>query len=414
MPTSSDVGRVEARDLGKRYLLLEDRRRLLGLSRHAFRPKEHLWALRHVTFHLEPGESIGVIGPNGSGKSTLLRVLAGVTAPTEGSLQVRGRVASLITIGAGFHPELTGRENIFVGGSVLGMRRAEVERDFHDIVAFSGLGGAIDRPVKHYSAGMFMRLGFSVAIFARPDVLLIDEILAVGDAAFRARCYERVDEFRAQGVTFVFVSHSMPAVSKLCPRAMVLSRGEPVFDGEVTDAIARYHELVDTAEPEEDVSSFEVDDGVQRVTGGAMVRATELVGDDGAPGNVFRVGAPVTFRAHISFERLASDPVVAIGVLSAEGPVYTLLCGEPGRAEPGDELELEVDLALNLGPGSYTIVVQVSTKDQEAYLARGRSRPFYVEAREGQPGWGVADLGAQARLVRVTTPSIVSPLTDRG
>jgi ABC-type polysaccharide/polyol phosphate transport system ATPase subunit len=218
LPISSEAhaleaGAVRTRDLGKRYLSLEDEPRLLGLSRHPFRPSRYLWALRHLHLLLEPGESLGVIGANGSGKSTLLRVLAGVTAPSEGEVEAGGRVASLITVGAGFHSELTGRENIRVGGIVLGMTRREIGERFDDIVSFSGLAAALDRPVKHYSAGMFMRLGFSLAIFAAPDILLIDEVLAVGDAAFRERCYERVRALRVEGVTLILVSHSPPGRS---------------------------------------------------------------------------------------------------------------------------------------------------------------------------------------------------------
>ncbi|MFN2544484.1 MAG: polysaccharide ABC transporter ATP-binding protein [Actinomycetota bacterium] len=401
MPTSSETGRVVARDVGKRYVLLKDERRLLGLSRHAFRSKEYLWALRHVSLDLAPGESIGVIGPNGSGKSTLLRVVAGVTAPTEGSLEVGGRVASLITIGAGFHPELTGRENIVVGGIVLGLSKAEIDARFDEIVAFSGLATALDRPVKHYSSGMFMRLGFSVAIYARPDVLLIDEVLAVGDHAFRERCYERVRALQTEGVSLFLVSHSMPVVELLCPRAVVLSRGLVTFEGPVLEAVDHYHALLDATEPDRAETEFEVDARAERVGGGAAIDRVAVVGD-GGEATAFASGAHASIRCRVSFETDVHKPRVTVAAIFGGQAVYVLQCDDVGGSvTAGEALDLTIDLVLHLGPGSYRFVVTVREEGEDLLLARARSAPVYVRAADGDAlWWGSSDLRGSARAVR--------------
>jgi ABC-type polysaccharide/polyol phosphate transport system ATPase subunit len=385
-------------DVGKRFLLLRDQKRLLGLSRHSFRAREYLWALRHVHFDLEAGQALGVIGPNGSGKSTLLRVLAGVTAPTEGRVEVGGRVSSLITIGAGFRVELTGRENIHVGGAVLGMSRREIDAAVDDIIEFSGLAAAIDRPVKHYSTGMFMRLGFSVAILARPDVLLVDEVLAVGDRAFRARCDARLKEMLADGVTLVFVSHAMHVIEQLCPRSIVLSRGEAVFDGPTREAISHYHALIDTPEVQAGELEFEADAGVQRVVGGVAIEELRLEGERGGETD-FTSGAAAVLRFRLRFERDIEDPGVTCVVASGVTNLYVLrLPGREGTVRAGEVLEGSVRLHLNLGPGTYQAQVAVRGAGEDYLAARLRTTPFYVTAPPGSTGWGPAHLDGRGSL----------------
>src|SRR5207302_5234688 len=193
---------------------------------------------------VQSGECIGVIGRNGSGKSTLLQMVAGVTSPTEGTVRVRGRIAPLVSVGVGFHPELTGRENVYVNGTILGLTRAEIDRRFDSILDFSGIHAFIDTPVKFYSSGMFVRLGFAVAVEATPDVLLVDEVLAVGDVAFQLKCFRRMAEIREQGTTVVVVSHNLNAIRQLCDRALVLHDGTMRHDGDVDDGIGIYHSLL--------------------------------------------------------------------------------------------------------------------------------------------------------------------------
>ena len=199
-----------------------------------------LWALRDVSFEVEPGEVVGVIGRNGAGKSTLLKILSRVTEPTEGHAELYGRAGSLLEVGTGFHPELSGRENIFLNGAILGMKRAEITRRFDEIVAFSEVEKFIDTPVKHYSSGMHTRLAFAVAAHLEPEILIVDEVLAVGDAQFQKKCLGKMGDVAKEGRTVLFVSHNMAAVSNLCRRGLVLEHGRVVYAGTQTEAVARY------------------------------------------------------------------------------------------------------------------------------------------------------------------------------
>jgi len=201
---------------------------------------EEFWALKDVSFEVEPGKVIGLIGRNGAGKSTLLKVLSRITEPTEGRVELSGRVASLLEVGTGFHPELTGRENIFLNGAILGMKRAEILCKFDEIVGFAELEKFIDTPVKRYSSGMYVRLAFAVAAHLEPEILLVDEVLAVGDAAFQKKCLGKMGSASRQGRTIVFVSHNMTALRRLCTRAIWLDRGEVIKAGEVGEVIDRY------------------------------------------------------------------------------------------------------------------------------------------------------------------------------
>jgi lipopolysaccharide transport system ATP-binding protein len=203
-------------------------------------PREHIWALDDVSFQVREGEVLGIIGRNGAGKTTLLRLLSRITEPTKGHADVTGRVASLLEVGTGFHGELTGRENIFLNGAILGMRRSEIVRRFDEIVEFSGVEQFLDTPVKRYSSGMFVRLAFSVAAHLEPDILIVDEVLAVGDAEFQRRCLGRMESYGQSGRTVLFVSHSMPTIARLCPRLLLLDRGRLVEDGPTDHVIGRY------------------------------------------------------------------------------------------------------------------------------------------------------------------------------
>lgn len=201
---------------------------------------ETFWALQDINLEIKKGESFGIIGPNGSGKSTLLKLIAGVSKPTKGSITVNGRLAPLIELGAGFHPELTGRENVFLNGVILGLTRKQITAKFSEIVDFAELWEFIDQPIKHYSSGMYLRLAFAVAIHTDPEVLLIDEILAVGDAAFKAKCQAKMDEFHTQGKTIVIVTHSLGTVQTFCQRALYINKSRPSFLGPAAEAADYY------------------------------------------------------------------------------------------------------------------------------------------------------------------------------
>jgi len=215
-------------------------RRLREHELHHHREVEQIWALDDVSFEVAEGEVLGVIGRNGAGKSTLLKVLTRITNPTRGRAEIRGRVGSLLEVGTGFHAELTGRENVYLNGAILGMKRREITRKFDDIVAFSGIEKFIDTPVKRYSSGMYVRLAFSVAAHLEPEILLVDEVLAVGDAEFQRRCLGRMEEYGASGRTVLFVSHNMQAMSQLCDRVIQLDGGCVVRDGPSVEVVAQY------------------------------------------------------------------------------------------------------------------------------------------------------------------------------
>lgn len=244
---------IDVQALGKRYLrggqqaaYRTFREDLLDALKHPFRRStkhrqaETFWALRDISLQVDHGEIVGIIGRNGTGKSTLLKILARITSPTAGRAVLRGRIGSLLEVGTGFHPELTGRENIFLSGTILGMRRAEIQRSFDEIVAFSELESFLDTPVKHYSSGMYVRLGFAVAAHLRTEILLVDEVLAVGDMGFQKKCLGKMDSVAKQGRTVLFVSHNMAAVQRLCSSAILLESGVMTFKGPVDQTIRQY------------------------------------------------------------------------------------------------------------------------------------------------------------------------------
>jgi len=214
-------------------------KRLIG-RKNKLHPSQVLWALRDVSFAVEPGSALGLVGPNGSGKTTSLKLLSKITFPTSGKIDVNGRISALIELGAGFHPDLTGRENVYLNGTILGMKRQEIDERFDQIVEFSGLERFIDTPVKRYSSGMYVRLGFSVAAHVEPDVLLVDEVLAVGDAQFRQKCAQRIEELQKIGTTIVFVAHNLYLVRSVCDKAVFLLNGETQQMGDVDDVISSY------------------------------------------------------------------------------------------------------------------------------------------------------------------------------
>jgi len=230
--------------VSKKYKLRGTRGPRTGWHKPAFlEASPEMWALRDVSFQVRQGEALGIVGHNGSGKTTILKILSSITAPSAGEILVRGRLAALVEVSCGFHPELTGRENIYLHGAMLGMKRFEITRKLDSIIEFSGVASYIDVPVKRYSSGMYVRLGFSIAAHLDPDIILLDEVLAVGDAAFQARCLDRIAEVRKSGRTMVFISHDLAAVYRLCDRALLLDHGEVLMDGAPRQIIDQYQQL---------------------------------------------------------------------------------------------------------------------------------------------------------------------------
>jgi lipopolysaccharide transport system ATP-binding protein len=280
------------------------------------REHEEIWALRDISFDVRQGEVLGIVGRNGAGKSTLLKVLTRITAPTQGRAEIRGRVGSLLEVGTGFHPELTGRENIYLNGAILGMKRREIRQKLGEIVEFSGVETFLDTPVKRYSSGMYVRLAFSVAAHLEPEILFVDEVLSVGDAEFQARCLGRMEDLGATGRTVLFVSHNMQAVSQLCDRALLLQGGMVVQDGSSENVVARYLQSAAGA------GSERVWHDLERAPGDHLVRlrSVRIVDDDGLTVDYVDVRKPVGIE--LAFRVLGHGPPVIPKIkLSAGGHI---------------------------------------------------------------------------------------------
>jgi ABC-type polysaccharide/polyol phosphate transport system ATPase subunit len=359
--------------------------------------RSRLWALRDATVEVAPGECVGVVGRNGSGKSTLLRMLAGVTAPTEGSIAVRGRVAPLISVGVGFHAELTGRENVYVNGTVLGLSRQEITRRFDEIVEFAEIGEFLDTPVKFYSSGMFVRLGFAVAVTAEPDVLLVDEVLAVGDLAFQIKCFDRMMEIKEKGTTIVVVSHNLNAVRRMCSRCLVVHDGSIHYDGPINEALSTYHALLGG---DARLSPDGLDSRAGVFEPAAGFGSLELIGRDGCATAHVAGGEQVTFRATLTFDSQVSDPVVHFSVISESGVVvYAVPRHLVGATfEPGETATLEVSVRLVLTTGSFSASVSMVSEDLITGLAAPPDPLLFYVSNDESGASGIADLGAELRM----------------
>ena len=315
---------------------------------------EEFWALRDVSFSVQPGEAIGIIGPNGAGKSTTLKLLTKILRPTLGSCRVRGRVGALIEIAAGFHPDLTGRENLYLQGAILGMSRGEVARKLDAIVDFAGLRDFIDTPVKRYSSGMNARLGFAVAAHVDPDVLLIDEVLAVGDFAFQQKCYERLAEFRRSGAAIVLVSHNMQAIVSLCDRAILLRPGREPIIGPVGDVAAVY------ASPQSQAVDVRVEiESIRLTERGAFTAVKHAV----------RPGTHLTLDAKIRIQSSLRNCRVDFAIVRDDGLTVfhgsPMIDGDPPlNLEPGALLSFTTHFTANVLRGTYRIVLYLADMDK--------------------------------------------------
>jgi len=278
---------------------------------------EEIWALKDITFDVAQGEVLGVIGQNGAGKSTLLKVLTRITTPTSGRATIRGRVSSLLEVGTGFHPELTGRENVFLNGAILGMKRREIIRKLPDIVAFSGIDQFMDTPVKRYSSGMYVRLAFSVAAHLEPEIMLVDEVLAVGDAEFQRRCLGRMEEIGGTGRTVLFVSHNMQAVAQLCDRVILLERGGVVVDGPSTDVVAQYLQMGHGSTSEQEWPDVETAPGDDLV----KIRRVRIIDEDGTRTDAVDVRRPVGIEIGLTVLRQGEPIFPKIKLFDGKGEV---------------------------------------------------------------------------------------------
>jgi len=290
-------------------------------------PATDVWALRDVSLAVEPGEAVGLVGRNGSGKTTLLRIVSGIIKPTSGTAAVGGRVGSLLELGAGFHPDFTGRENVYLNGSIHGLGRAQVRELMDEIVAFAELEDAIDLPVRTYSSGMYMRLGFAVAAHIEADVLLLDEVFAVGDEGFQRKCFGKIFDFKRRGGTIVFVSHDAAAVERLCDRAVLLRDGEVVFDGPTGDAIAGYRRLLASEERPDELTAGLREWG----SGEARIVEASLAGADGDERRQFLSGEALSIRLRIETVRPIPPPRLTLELRDDNGIVLASLRKDTGE-----------------------------------------------------------------------------------
>ena len=373
------------------------------LRQAAARKDEDFWALRDVSFDVARGETLGIIGHNGAGKSTILKLLSRITAPTRGTITLDGRVAALIEVGSGFHPELSGRENVFLSGSLLGMRRREITAQLDDIVEFAGVGPFIDMPVKWYSSGMYVRLGFAVAAHLEADILLIDEVLGVGDAAFQVRSFERIEQLRRAGATLVFISHDLSAVERLCDRVLLMNRGRLAGSGPPTGMIAQYQSMV--SEPFAAATA----DASSLAGGGARVTNVTFHDPDGreVPGTT--TGGALVASVDIDVASQIDDAVVELFYYSRDG--RTLHCQQSTAVSDGlvtlrpglRRIEFVCD-AVGLQPGIYAIGASIRQRRGSAAIDWWYgTRMLYVEPGKSMRGyfyapheWRWADAAAEA------------------
>jgi ABC-2 type transport system ATP-binding protein len=338
-------GTIVAENVSRRFRVYPQRHVTLKeaiVRRRHLRPVE-VWALRDVSFRIDSGESVGFMGRNGSGKTTLLRLLAGVFRPTSGRLAVSGQVGSLLELGAGFHHDFTGRDNIYLSASIYGLRKQEVDRRFDEIVEFSELERFIDLPVRTYSAGMYMRLGFSIAVNVDPEVLLLDEVFAVGDEAFQRKCVDRILEFKRQGKTIAFVSHSGAALERMCDRALLLSQGMVEYDGETGEAIRRYQQLLAGEEdPAERAAGLQ-----EWGTGEAQVKDVRLENAAGEIREDFMPGDHVVLRLRVENREAIDPPRLAIELRDVTGALLSRAerdLGELGWDRNGKDADVRFDV----------------------------------------------------------------------
>ncbi len=373
-------------------------------------PDQRHWALRDVSFEVAPGESLGIVGSNGAGKTTILKLLSRVTWPTEGRIQIVGRVISLIELGAGFHPDLTGRENIFLHGNILGLRRQEIARCFDDIIAFAGIERFVDTPVKWYSSGMYARLGFSVAAFSNPDVLLVDEVLAVGDAAFQRRAIDRMHDFVREGKTVLFVSHDLGNVRGLCQRVLWLDRGQIRALGDTEAVVAQYLDDVNARAVAEqrarDRAELRGGSGEVRFTGWSLAEAE-------AGAAIIGPGGSVCVRAEYQAFQRVRRPRFRFSIVS---PQHGVVVGTAESPADLDEEWLETGTGvvecrfdyLPLRPGQYTIQLAIVGADLVGLYDQVTVGPsFVVSAGAGGNGLvgearaqGLVELESSIRLLQ--------------
>lgn len=382
---------VQVRDLSKRFVIRREKslkERLVNFGRSA-RHRQDFYALRGVSLDILEGTTVGLIGPNGSGKSTLLKAIGGIIQPTEGEVRHRGRIAALLELGAGFHPDLTGRENVYLNASIMGLSKDETDLYFSDIVEFSGIEPFIDTQVKFYSSGMYVRLAFAVAVHVDPDILIVDEVLAVGDEPFQRKCMDRIKAFQRAGKTIILVTHSMAQVGEICDRAIVLREGVVRFDGDPAAAIDQLRD------------DFEEAAGIEAETGPAQehpiaIESARLEVRTETERELLLTGRGLRFAVTVRVLRPVGKLIVGMGIETPLGQVVLGTNTERAGiqlANPGELVTVEFALSdMRLGAGRYTVHASVGADDRVEISRIHHADTFRVGGKHELDGVAAGEL----------------------
>ena len=355
--------------------------------------ENQFWALRNVSFEVKTGEAFAIVGPNGAGKSTSLKLLSHISSPTKGRVITKGKTACLIELGTGFHPELTGRENIFLYGTIMGMTQEEIRKRFDEIVDFSGIPEFLDTPLKRYSSGMYARLGFSVAIHTSPDILLIDEVLAVGDWAFQQKCYDEMKKYKQRGTTIIFVSHNMDAIRSMCEKGILLDRGETVLEGTTEKVINGYYDVMGKSR----VKPY-LNNGQKR----AQIIKPQLLNQNHEPCNIFKSGEKAIFEYTVIFLEDVEAPEFGFFVHRSDRlQIVSTGSADLGikieKIKSGKKLQVVYKFEINLLAGSYTIGAEVRNLRFSEYLDM-LVNAVNFQVVESYSHGGVADLKPECNI----------------
>lgn len=350
---------------------------------------QYFWALKDVSFELKKGEAVGIIGPNGAGKSTILKLLAGVTIPSSGTVMTKGKIGALIELSAGLHPELTGRENIYLYGSIVGMKKSYIDQQYEEIIEFSGLAKFIDTPVKRYSSGMYARLGFSVSAHLNPDILLVDEVLSVGDYTFQDKCINKMKEYRDFNKTIIYISHNLDSVRKICNRAILLKEGLIAYDGAIEEAIRMYYEVM---------SENQKGKKLARVFRLIELRLTNGSGQEV---KTFEAGEKAVFELEIACNAKVESAFVSMFIRRSDGLVVydtssDLLTGKYLFCEAGQIILVKFEFIINLLKGIYNLGYNIvrSTDGGSVEFLEYMNNAFVFSVKERTSQQGIADLRA--------------------
>jgi ABC-type polysaccharide/polyol phosphate transport system ATPase subunit len=379
---------------------------LADLGKRNGQADQYHWAVKNVSFELQPGEALGIIGPNGAGKTTLLKILSHVTAPTSGAVKLNGRFSALIELGAGFHQDLTGRENIYLNGTILGMRRSEINARFDQIVEFAGIGNFLDTPVKRYSSGMYARLGFAIAAHIDPQILLVDEVLAVGDYAFQLKCYARMKELRAKGTSLIFVSHNLEAVREVCDRGLVMFRGEAIFQGTAAEAVVAYSDAIRQSAREAKMTAPMEDGLSQRVmTFDAEIKRVRLLDAAGQSISMLQSGDYARVVLDVCFHQDVAEPIFSLNIRTPSGQlVYDTttkwLGVATGSFKANEQCQVEFAMKMPLLDGEYQLDIDIADAMFSHFYDRIEGAvSFWV--KDDNSAKGLVDLKACATITRL-------------